>query len=244
MFRLERDGALARLVLDRPQARNAIPADGWRTLAERIAEAARPPARLLLLTGAGGAFCAGADLAGFEKLQRDEAARLRFRQDMRLALDTLRGLDLPTLAVIEGPCYGAGVALAMACDLRLAHASARFAITPALFGIAFPQEDVHRLVELVGPGQAAHLLFTGLSIDAAAAARIGLVERDDSPDGGGAEATVTAILANDGDSLAVLKRSIRLAAAGRRSDADQDAAFDRLLGGAALARRLEARRRK
>jgi enoyl-CoA hydratase/carnithine racemase len=244
MFRLEREGDLVRLVLDRPEARGAIPASAWPILAERIAEAARPPARLLLLTGTGGAFCAGADLDDFAALRRDAGARVRFRQDMRAALDRLRDLAIPTVAAVEGPCYGAGVALAMACDLRLATASARFAITPARFGIAFPQEDVHRLVELVGAGQAARLLLTGLDVDAGEAVRIGLVELLDPLGGGGGGGLVAAILANDGDSLVTLKRAIRLAAAGRRSDARQDAEFDRLLGGAALARRLEALRRK
>ena len=241
MFRLEREGEAVRLVLDRPEARNAIPAGAWRTLAARIAEAARPPARLLLLTGAGQAFCAGADLADFAALQRDAGARVRFREDMRAAIDALAEVAIPTIALVEGACYGAGVALAMACDLRLAGASARFAITPARFGIAFPQQDVHRLVALVGPGRAARLLFTGLDLDAGEAAAIGLV---DGVDPSGGEAIIEAILANDSDSLAALKRSIRLAAAGRRSDTGQDEAFDRLLGGAGLARRLEARRRK
>lgn len=240
MFRLEREGEAVRLVLDRPEARNAIPAGAWRTLAARIAEAARPPARLLLVTGAGSAFCAGADLADFAALQRDQAARIRFREDMRAAIDALAMLAIPTVARVEGACYGAGVALAMACDLRLAGASARFAITPARFGISFPRQDVQRLVALVGPGRAARLLLTGLDVDAAEAAAIGLVDAV----GPAGDSMVEAMLANDADSLAVLKRSIRLAAAGRRGDAGQDAEFDRLLGGAGLARRLEARRRK
>lgn len=241
MFRLDCEGGVARLVLDRPEARNAIPAAGWQALAARVDEAGRSPARLLLLSGGGGAFCAGADLTDFPALQRDEAPRTHFREAMRHALDRLRDLAIPTVASIDGPCYGAGVALAMACDLRLAAPSARFAITPAKFGISYPQEDVHRLVELVGPGQAARLLFSGLGIDAGEALRIGLV---DLPAGDDSEALVAAILGNASESLATLKRAIRLAAGGTRSDPQQDAQFDALFGGAALARRLEALRRK
>ena len=132
--------------------------------------------RLLVVTGAGDAFCAGADLGDFAAMRGDEAAVARFREDMRAALDALRALAIPTIAVIEGPCYGAGVALAMACDIRMARLGARFAITPAKIGIAFPQEDVHRLVALVGPGQAARLLFTAETIDGDEAKRIGLVD--------------------------------------------------------------------
>jgi enoyl-CoA hydratase/carnithine racemase len=155
---------------------------------------------------------------------------------MRDALDALRALPIPTVARIDGPCYGAGVALAMACDLRIATAGSRFAITPAKIGISYPQEDVHRLVALVGPGQAARLLFTAETIDGAEALRIGLVELQDADE--------SAILANDPQSLIMLKRAIALAAQGVRSDAGQDRGFDALIAGDASAARLEALRRK
>ena len=238
MFRLQSEGDAIRLLLDRPQARNAIPIDGWAELAALLEEAESSGAKLLVVAGNGGAFCAGADLGDFPALRRDERARVRFREQMRRALDRLRGFAMPTLAHVEGPCYGAGVALAMACDLRAAGEQAIFAITPAKFGISYPQEDVHRLVELVGPAQAARLLFSGLAIGAGEALRIGLADLADP-----AEA-IAAILANEADSLATLKRGIALAAAGRRSDGGQDERFDALFGGAALAHRLEAARRK
>ena len=224
MFRLTHDGDVARLTLDRPQARNAIPAAGWAELERLIATV---ESRLLVVSGAGGAFCAGADLGDLRALRR---------ADMRAALDALRDLAMPTIARIDGACYGAGVALALACDLRVARPNARFAITPAKIGISYPQEDVHRLVALVGPGQAARLLFTAESIDAAEAIRIGLAEL--------AELDEAAILANDAVSVAELKRAIALAAPGVRGDPEQDRRFDALIAGEALARRLEALRRK
>jgi len=235
MFRLTRDGDVARLLLDRPQARNAIPAAGWAELTRLAGEAA--DARLLIVSGAGGAFCAGADLLDFPAFQQDEEARRRFREDMRAALDALSGLAIPTVAWIDGPCFGAGVALAMACDVRIATRGARFAITPARIGISYPQEDVHRLVQLIGQGQAARLLFTAAPIDGAEAARIGLVELYDVAEG----PIFDAILANDRDSLATLKHAVAL---GRRSDSEQDRRFDDLIGGPALTERLEALRRK
>jgi len=233
MFRLAHDGDVARLVLDRPEARNAIPAAGWNELARLLAGV---EGRLLILSGEGGAFCAGADLADFAAMRGDDAACARFRRDMRAALDALRALPIPSVARVDGPCYGAGVALAMACDIRVAGPDARFAITPARIGISYPQEDVHRLVALVGPGQAARLLFTAAEIDRAEAARIGLIEADAIDE--------AAILANDPASLAELKRAIRLAGEGVRGDPEQDRRFDALIGGEALARRLEAKRRK
>jgi len=238
MFRLSRDGEIARLTLDRPAARNAIPAAAWAELARLLAEVA--DARILVVSGAGEAFCAGADLSDFSALNKDESGRARFREDMRLALDGLRNIAVPSVALIEGPCYGAGVALAMACDIRIAAENASFAITPAKIGISYPQEDVHRLVELVGPGQAARLLFTASNVDGAEAARIGLVELC-STDGA---QLVEAIVANDRDSLIALKQAVLLASQGRRSDEGQDRRFDALIGGDEMARRLEALRRK
>ena len=240
MFRLEHDDGLARLVLDRPEARNAIPAAGWAALGEAVAAAGDGDARLLVVTGAGGSFCAGADLADFSAMRADPAATARFRTDMRAALDRLGALPIPTIALIEGYCYGAGVALAMACDLRIAAPAAAFAITPAKIGISYPQEDVHRLVALVGPGQAARLLLGGQAIDGEEACRIGLVEALIPAE----QALFEAILANDPESLAVLKQAIARAGAGARSDPEMDRRFDALIAGPELARRLEALRRK
>ncbi|HET9428990.1 MAG TPA: enoyl-CoA hydratase/isomerase family protein [Allosphingosinicella sp.] len=240
MFRIEHEGEIARLVLDRPEARNAIPLRGWASLADAIDEIGRSAARLMLLSGAGGAFCAGADLGELAKLREDDVARVSFRKDMRRALNAIRALEIPAIAWIDGPCYGAGVALAMACDLRIAAPSSNFAITPAKIGISYPQEDVHRLIELVGSGQASRLLFTALSIDAAEAHRIGLVELL-------AEEVVSvadAVLANAGESLQALKQSIRLAQEGCRQDDRIDRRFDELMAGETLTGRLEALRRK
>lgn len=234
MFRLIREGEAARLTLARPEARNAIPLAGWAELSRLLRDLG--PARLLIVAGEG-AFCAGADLSDFATMRAEEGGIAHFRQTMRAALDALRDLPIPTIAVVDGPCYGAGVALAMACDLRIAGPRASFAITPAKIGISYPQEDVHRLVELVGPGQAARLLFTAIAIDGAEAARIGLVELYDADPA----LLVEAILANDGESLATLKRAIAL---GRRSDPEQDRRFDALIAGPMLAARLEALRRK
>lgn len=239
MFDIVLDGPVARLTLNRPEARNAIPAARWRELAQIVGAVAATGARILVVAGAGGAFCAGADLDDFAAMRGDAAARIAFRTDMRAAFDAIGALPIPAIASISGPCYGAGVALALACDLRAATRDARFAITPAKMGISFPQEDVHRLVGQVGAGQAARLLFTADTINAAEAARIGLVDYCD----GGEDQIVQLVLANESESLAALKRAINLAAGGVRSDPGQDQRFDDLIAGETLARRLEGRRR-
>ncbi len=235
MFTLAIDEGIARLTLSRPEARNAIPLAGWDRLAARAAQAAAQGAHLLILEGAGDAFCAGADVGEFPEREQG-----RLRLSMRGALDALAALDIPTIAAIGGPCYGAGVALALACDIRLASAAARFAITPAKMGISYPQEDIHALVAAVGPGQAARLLFSGAAIDGAEALRIGLADAPLE----GLDHLVAAIRTSDPASLGTLKRGIALARTGVRSDAGQDEAFDSLIGAEALGDRLAARRRK
>lgn len=238
MFDLALDDGVARLTLDRPDARNAIPASGWETLAQSAERAVADGARLLVVAGSGSAFCAGADLNDFAGMAGDAEAAAAFRTAMRDSLIRLRQLPIPTIALVEGACFGAGVALAMACDLRLAGPAASFAITPAKMGISYPQEDVGRLVALVGPGQASRLLLTGAPIDSIEALRIGLA---DMP----AEAlpeTMAALLANSAESLETLKRGMLLAEQGEASDAGQDAAFASLLSSPGLAERLRARR--
>jgi enoyl-CoA hydratase/carnithine racemase len=240
MFLLERNDDYARLTLDRPDVRNAIPAAGWAALSEKLAVVEASDVRMLVVTGADRTFCAGADLGDLAAMGADEEAIARFRKDMRAALDRLRALAIPTVALIEGACYGAGVSLALACDFRIARQVSQFAITPARIGIAFPQEDVHRLVALVGPGQAARLLLTAETIYGEEAKQIGLVEVY-----GRRESEIfDAILANDAGSLMALKRAIAQAQAGVRSDPELDRQFDAFIAGEEMARRLEARRRK
>jgi enoyl-CoA hydratase/carnithine racemase len=242
MFALDLTGPVARLTLDRPEARNAIPLAGWRDLAARVREAEAAGARALVLAGSPTAFCAGADLQDFPALQRDPAARADFRAAMREGLDGLASAAIPTVAAIEGPCYGAGVALALACDLRLAGPGARFAITPAKFGISYPQEDVARLVALVGPGQASRLLLTALPIDAAEAARIGLVEILVEDLSSALDSLVAALAAASPASHRALKRGIALAVRGVAADSAQDERFDALFGAEDFARRFAALR--
>ena len=241
MLDLSFDGAAARLRFARPEARNAIPVAGWQALADRVVEAKDKGARLLLLSGDQAAFSAGADITEFPALLDDPAARTRFREAMRVGIEAVAEAPMPTAALIEGPCYGAAVALALACDLRLAGPRAVFAITPAKFGISYPQEDVFRLVSLVGRGQAARLLLTARAIDAAEAARIGLVDILAEDPAAEARALAEAIAAGSAASQADLRRAIGLAAAGVRSDAEQDRRFEALFGSDELRARLPRR---
>ena len=240
MFDLSLDGPVARLRLDRPERRNAIPIAGWKRLSALCAQAEESGATVLLVSGTTDAFSAGADLREFSALIGDSAAVAEFRDAMREGIEALAALPLPTIAFVEGPCFGAAVALAMGCDIRVAGTRSRFAITPAKLGISYPQEDVARLVALVGPGQASRLLFSGETIDGTEAARIGLVEIASEDPKAAAQSLIDAILQNSEASVALLKRQVRAAASGSGVPEDFARAFDDRFGTNDFARRLEA----
>jgi len=177
MIETTREGPLALVTLHRPDARNALSIAGWESLAAAVREIAASDARVVLLRSAVPlVFTAGADLGEFELLRQRPIVRTRFRIAMRDAIDGLAALPIPVIAAIDGGCYGAGVALALACDLRVAGAGAQFAVTPAKLGLGYPREDVARLVAQVGKGQAARLLYSAEILEAPEATAIGLAE--------------------------------------------------------------------
>src|SRR5262245_8116158 len=167
---------VATLWLNRPAKRNAVTYDMWAAIAHHCAHLARDPAvRMLVVRGAGPHFCAGADIAEFGNHHGDYQ---RVNED---AEGALAAVPKPTVAVVTGACVGGGVGLAAACDLRLADTTARLGITPAGLGLVHPSSAVERVVRLVGPSAAKHLLFTAELIDADRALRIGLVDEVHHP---------------------------------------------------------------
>ncbi len=177
-LRLETQGAIATLLIDRAAKRNAITQTMWEQLPTLIAEAMDDPAvRVLVLRAAEpGAFSAGADIAEFGAGARDPDWRAQNQAAIAAAQLALSRARKPTVAVIEGDCVGGGCGLAIACDLRVATGAARFGITPAKLGLVYSLHDTRLLVDLVGPAQAKRILFTGQLIDAAEAHRIGLID--------------------------------------------------------------------
>jgi enoyl-CoA hydratase/carnithine racemase len=163
----------ATVTLSNPARRNAMTPAMWRELpAVLTALAADRAVRALVLTGAGGTFCAGADITGFTTAQG-----LRAAQDAAVAAEeALAAFPKPTLAAVRGFCVGGGCQLAVACDLRFAARGARFGVTPARLGIVYPASSTRRLVRLAGPATAKYLLFSAELIDDERALRTGLVD--------------------------------------------------------------------
>ncbi len=162
---------VATVVLHHPAKRNAMTAAMWAALPPLLDTLAADPAvRVLVLTGAGGTFCAGADISTLRR-SPEEAQELAVRAEEALA-----AFPKPTLAAIRGHCVGGGAQLAAACDLRFAEEGAQFGVTPARLGIVYPSSATRRLVSLVGPATAKYLLFSGELIDTERALRTGLVD--------------------------------------------------------------------
>lgn len=164
-------GAVATVVIHHPAKRNAMTAAMWRALPPLLdALASDPAVRALVLTGADGTFCAGADISALRG-SAAEAQSLAVRAE-----DALAAFPKPALAAVRGHCVGGGAQLAAACDLRFAEEGALFGVTPARLGIVYPASATRRLVSLVGPATAKYLLFSGELIDTARALRTGFLD--------------------------------------------------------------------
>ncbi len=176
MFTTDEAG-IARIVLNRPQARNALTFamyQGLITCCERIAQDLSVKA--LIVTGAGDkAFAAGTDIAQFRDFKTAEDA-LGYERFMDRVLGSLERLRVPTIAAISGACTGGGAAIAAACDLRIATRDARFGFPIArTLGNCLSQGNLKRLSGLIGPARVKDILFTARLVGADEALSIGLV---------------------------------------------------------------------
>lgn len=246
MIRLERDGQLAWLRLDRAAKRNAMTQAMWEALPPLVEEAVAGGARVLLLASAQpGIFCAGADIAEFGAMTGDPAWRTANRLAIRATQRALVGAPIPTIAVVDGDCVGGGCGMALACDLRLASPRARFGITPARLGLVYPLHDVALLVDAVGPAQARRILYTGALLDAAEALRIGLATELAEEVEEGARARALSIAANAPSSHRASKALVARVLAGTRDDDEASAAlFEAAFDGPDFAEGLAAFRER
>jgi 2-(1,2-epoxy-1,2-dihydrophenyl)acetyl-CoA isomerase len=178
------DGGIATLTMNRPEARNALSRDMMMALAEALPRLANDPAvRLVVLTGTGAAFCSGGDVKGFARNAAGAPVTMSFDSkvtDLRMRMEAVRWLHempKPTLAVIPGPAAGAGLSLALACDLRICADNAKLTTAFSKIGLSGDFGGSFFLNHLVGAARAREMYFTGQVINGAEAARIGLVNR-------------------------------------------------------------------
>jgi enoyl-CoA hydratase/carnithine racemase len=215
---------VATLLLNRPTSRNALNAAIWRGL-PRIMErvTADPGVRVLVVRGAGGAFASGADIGEFPTLFADHAAALAYGALLEAATASIEACDKPVIAAIEGYCIGAGLAVALACDLRLASTSARLGAPPARLGLIYSLGDTRRLVSAVGPSAAKAMLFTARLHDAAQALRLGLIDEVHEPEAfdPAVRATAETIAALSPHSIGRAKAMVALVTGGLRQETDE-----------------------
>jgi enoyl-CoA hydratase/carnithine racemase len=201
---------VATVVIDRPQARNALAVRTMVEIDDALTEIQASKARVLVVRGAGDrAFCAGGDLKELERMRSaDDAAAMAVR--MRTTLDRITAMSIPVVAALNGDALGGGAELALACDFRIAAAHARIGFTQISLGLMPAWGASERLAALVGRGQALHMLLTGRVLMPAEALDAGLVEEvvpaEDFDKRVGAIAR--SIAAAPPDAVAGIKRSV------------------------------------
>ncbi|MDR0365895.1 MAG: enoyl-CoA hydratase/isomerase family protein, partial [Bifidobacteriaceae bacterium] len=163
----EADGQVATLIINRPEALNALNADLLAALGAALDRAEASECRCLVLTGAGRAFVAGADLPAMAELTPAEARE--FSEQGNALFLRLQRSPVPSIAAVNGYALGGGLELALACDLRIASVKAKFALPEVSLGVIPGFGGTQRLARLVGPGFAAEMLLTGSQVDAAKA---------------------------------------------------------------------------
>ena len=173
-IRLERDDAVATIVIDRPEARNAVDGPAARALVEAFREFERDDGlRVAVLWGAGGVFCAGADLKA-----RGTEGGLRLAPDGDGPMGPSRmAFTKPTIAAVEGYAVAGGLELALMCDLRVASETAVFGVFCRRWGVPLVDGGTVRLPRLIGLSRALDMILTGRPVDAREALDFGLANR-------------------------------------------------------------------
>lgn len=171
---LQESGGMAIVTMDRPAFKNALTTKMWvemQQIAERIPK--RPKTRVVVLRGAGGLFTAGSDIKEFQQMTLDEANEA-FRL-MEGAISAFEKMELPTIAVIKGPAIGAGLELALSCDLRVGTPKTKMGMPIGRLGITLSNKFTKRMVDIIGPSRTKDLVYTGRLLDPEESREWGLI---------------------------------------------------------------------
>lgn len=182
MIDIEDVGPVRRLILNNPERKNAIPPDGWRELASALADFASSAQRALLVMGTDGDFCSGADLAGDQFERRSAAESYERMAEVGRAATALHRTTKPTVAAVEGVAVGAGMNLALGCDVVIASRTARFSEIFVKRGLTVDFGGSWLLPRLIGLAKARELALTGRFVDGTEAEAMGLVARVVEPE--------------------------------------------------------------
>jgi enoyl-CoA hydratase len=234
MIHLEDRGPVALITIDRPERRNALDHEALDQLLEAHQRAST--GRVIVLTGAGGHFCAGADLSGVEDTG--------FTDRLREVLAAIRDDPRPVVAAVDGAALGAGTQLAVACDLRVATPSARFGIPAARLGLMVDHWTIQRLSLLAGAGPARAMLLGAETYSGEESHAGGLVQRVGDLEaalGWADDIAALAPLTLAGSKLALNRLEMPV---GRGDDPDVHAAWERAWASADLQEGMDAFRER
>lgn len=170
---------VATITLNRPEKLNAVNAQMFTDLGDAAERAAADPGvRVVLVRGEGRGFCAGIDVLLMGQLAGSRGARFRtWAKGAQRGYLTLATMEKPTVAAVRGHALGAGFQLALACDLRIVADDVTFGMFEVKYGLVPDLSGNHRLTRLIGPGMAKELIWTGRTVDADEASRLGLANR-------------------------------------------------------------------
>src|SRR5688500_6776751 len=177
------DGQVLHVRFNNPEKHNALSMDMWEAVPLILAQASNDDSvRMVVFSGEGErAFVSGADISQFEDMRAAKEAVKKYEQMAEAALEGIYEFSKPTLAYIRGYCIGGGVNVAIACDIRIAAATSVSAIPASRLGLGYRFSAMRNLTNLVGPGNAKHILFTGRRFDAVQPLRMELVHRTAEP---------------------------------------------------------------
>lgn len=174
---VERDGAVVRATFNRPERRNAMNAALVERFDALLAELREDrAARVLVLTGAGGHFCAGADISEFPVVRADSAMGLVYEETADAATRAIRDCPRPTIAAVSGYAMGGGCGIALACDFRVGDATTRMGIPAARLGIVYGPLDCDLLLRQVGLANAKRVLYGARAFELAECRAMRLVD--------------------------------------------------------------------
>ncbi len=176
-LRVERTGPVAHLVIDNPARRNAVDLPMWREIPVLLARLDADPAIRVMILRGNGPFAAGADIAEFATLRATPAGSRDYERHNVAAFVALAAMAKPTVAMIRGHCLGAGMGLALACDMRVAATGSSFGIPAARLGVGYPPDAMPMLVAAVGATIAKDLFFTARRVGAEEALALGIINR-------------------------------------------------------------------
>ncbi|WP_426955555.1 enoyl-CoA hydratase/isomerase family protein [Muricoccus radiodurans] len=215
--------ALAIVVINRPSRRNALNEAAWRDLGQVFTRLREDAAlRAIILTGAGGAFCAGDDILAFAAVRDDPPARQAYWDHIMACYAAVSAARVPVIAAVSGPSVGGGCTLALRCDFRIADRTARFGVPPAKLGLVYPADSTQLLVSATGIGMAKRMLYTGALIGAEEALACGLVTELADDALAAAKAFAEPMLASAPLSIAAAKLACDAAMAGRISEVAEE----------------------